>query len=148
MQLKAALFFLFRAKYHFILRMFGSEQLLCLHTLMDFFSDPLLHFQCNLRCLHTGIFFIIHRFHIMDLHSYRLCGTSVKGCITVKQCHRNNPVLSPLWPPLKAPALKGRVSLPFRLLVPSAKIKNFSPAFTRLKLPESPSWTVSYHFYP
>ena len=75
--------------------MSDSEQLLCLHTLMNFFSDPLLHFQCNLRCLHTGIFLIIHRFHIMDLHSYWLCGTSVKGCITVKQCHRNNRCFRP-----------------------------------------------------
>ena len=97
MQLLAALFFvfLFRARHHFISLMFGSEQLFCLHMLIDFFSDPFLHFQCNLPCLHTGIFFIIHRFHIMDLHSYRLCGASVKGCITVKQCHRNNRCFRP-----------------------------------------------------
>lgn len=127
--------------------MSDSEQLLCLHTLMNFFSDPLLHFQCNLRCLHTGIFLIIHRFHIMDLHSYRLCGTSVKGCITVKQCHRNNRCFRPCGR-LKGARLKGRVSLPFRLLVPSAKIKSSLLLSPDWKLPESPSWTVSYHFYP
>ena len=76
-----------------------------LNVFVNCLLNPLLYDRCNLRCLHIFVFFIIERFHKMNLHSDRPDWICIKRFKGIYQSHRNNRTLC-LGRRLKASAFK------------------------------------------